>query len=66
MRIHGISFADILVLDFLLAVSRHQHPFAVFSSWISGFAGEGTLLAVPDTPMEWQAVWPGDIARSIK
>ena len=46
-RVYGVSFAGILALGFLLAVSLVISTLlAAFSSWISGSTGEGILLQV--------------------
>ena len=47
VRVYGVSFAGILALGFLLAVSLViSTALAAFSSWISGSAAGGILLVV--------------------
>jgi membrane protein len=46
VKVYAVSFAGILALSFLLAVSLVITGLAAFSSWISDSAGEGILLAI--------------------
>jgi hypothetical protein len=47
VKVYAVSFAGILALGFLLAVSLViSTGLAAFSSWISDSAGEGILLAI--------------------
>jgi membrane protein len=46
-RVYGVSFAGILALGFLLAISLViSTALAAFSSWIGGSVGQGALLAI--------------------